>query len=160
MHSRTYFLRTCCGKHAVWRYAALAVCLSLSLTISTAALAQQAPQNAPPCTPPKTKAPARSACCASPGSPESGNATAFVVQQPATTDSKGRLEALVPLLQSGLWAVLMGAGLIGFRKEIGGLIDRAKSVDLGGVKIDTEPESVQPLSTAMPENVPVRVRLR
>jgi hypothetical protein len=59
-----------------------------------------------------------------------------------------------------LRAILIGAGLIGFRKQIGGLLDRAKSLDIGGVKIYTEPESIDPLSTATPEDVPVRVRFR
>jgi len=73
---------------------------------------------------------------------------------------EGKLKTLVPLLQSGLWAILIGVALFGVRKEIGGLIDRAKSVDIGGVKIDTEPEPVEPLSTAIPENVPVSIRFR
>jgi hypothetical protein len=162
VYRRRSFLGLSLGKRDIWHSVLLVGCWLILAAISTAVFAQQATQGPPPCAQPTAKVPAHGRSEACPSSSDSGNATAFVVQQPAMPESppEGKLKTLVPLLQSGLWAILIGVALFGVRKEIGGLIDRAKSVDIGGVKIDTEPEPVEPLSTAIPENVPVSIRFR
>lgn len=53
-----------------------------------------------------------------------------------------------------------GATLVGFRKHVAGFLDRAKAVDIGGlVKIETEPEASEGLSTAIPEMTETRTRV-
>lgn len=84
-----------------------------------------------------------------------GGATALVVQQPAASPLEdGKLKASIPLLQSLAWAILIGAALLGFRKQIGRLIDRIKSVKVGtdGIEVETPPEELAQPSSALPEN--------
>jgi hypothetical protein len=59
--------------------------------------------------------------------------------------------------------LLVGVILIAGWKEFSGLINRVRTVKAGGVELEVgEPEEMAPLSTALPENedVPLRVRLR
>jgi hypothetical protein len=64
-------------------------------------------------------------CCQRAALNSGGNATAFVVQQPtgqSDRDSKTQLKDMVPLLQSLVWALLVGAIVIVLRSEIGGVL--------------------------------------
>lgn len=124
-------------------------------------LAQAPEAKAAPCL-----ASASAAHSAAPCSPctscatQNGGATAFVVQPPSSPAAEGKLKSLAPLLQTGLWVVLIGATLFGFRKQVAGFLDRAKAVDIGGViKIETEPEISGGLSTAIPEATETRTRI-
>jgi hypothetical protein len=76
-----------------------------------------------------------------------GNATAFVVQQPtgqSDRDSKTQLKDMVPLLQSLVWALLVGAIVIVLRSEIGGVLQgRHVKLSIAGVEIEIfAPEQV------------------
>lgn len=114
-----------------------------------------------PCIPPKGRSHSNSTRDPCSLCTKNGGATAVVMQQPAPPPNpEDKLKSVVPLLQSAIWAILIGAGLVGFRNEIAGFLDRAKSVDIAGVKIATEPEQEAPLSTAAPEEIPVRIRFR
>jgi hypothetical protein len=75
-------------------------------------------------TKPRTAVCGRSCCRCLGDVVNSANPTAFVVQQPSREpdkDSKG-VKDWIPLLQSIVWVILIGAVLIGWRKEISGIL--------------------------------------
>jgi hypothetical protein len=128
----------------------------LITTLGVAALAQSSRPDLQPCQEPKPKS-AESVCPSIPASAGASGATAFVVQQPPSPP-EGRFSSWVPLFQSGLWVILLAGFLIGFHKEVADLINRIRGVDLGVVKLSTEPEPIEPLSTAEPTATPVEIR--
>lgn len=120
-------------------------------------LAQSPEAKAAPCLASASAAPC-SPCTS--GTSQNGGATAFIVQPPSNPAAEGKLQSVASLLQTGLWVVLIGATLFGFRKHVAGFLDRAKAVDIGGViKIETEPEISGALSTAIPEATETRTRI-
>ena len=139
-----------------WLWAAACV---LWLSAAGHAPAQSSEAKAAPCIATASAAHSGPPCnpCTSCAAPN-GSATAFVVQPPSSPVAEGKLQSLAPLLQTGLWVVLVGATLFGFRKHVAGFLDRAKAVDIGGVvKIETEPFGS--LSTVIPEVTETRTRI-